>query len=134
MEHRQRPRPHDLDIFETYRASILDAIVDAVGRDETETFSATFRMYHKDGSLVWIDGLGRLFARDDDGQPLRMFGTSHDIRQIQLPSVNAVDIALIINELATNAVRHAFAGLDGSKDSSSRSAARSRWSANRARA
>lgn len=48
---------------------------------ETEQFECEFRMRHKDGRWVWILDRGRVIARDETGQPLRMIGTHTDITE-----------------------------------------------------
>jgi diguanylate cyclase (GGDEF)-like protein/PAS domain S-box-containing protein len=46
---------------------------------EDERYSAEFRMRHAAGQWVWVQANGRVFARDADGQPLRLAGTHLDI-------------------------------------------------------
>jgi PAS domain S-box-containing protein len=45
----------------------------------TPTYDAEFRMRHKDGYWVWILASGKVMARDDQGQPLRVAGIHKDI-------------------------------------------------------
>lgn len=47
----------------------------------TAYFEEQFRMRHKDGTWVWILDRGRVVARDDDGNPIRMIGTHVDINR-----------------------------------------------------
>lgn len=46
---------------------------------KTAFFEEEFRMRRKDGGWVWILDRGRVVARDDDGNPVRMIGTHVDI-------------------------------------------------------
>ncbi|WP_457424921.1 sensor domain-containing diguanylate cyclase [Roseateles sp. P5_E7] len=46
---------------------------------EDERYSAEFRMRHAQGHWVWIQSMGRVFERDDEGRPLRLAGTHMDI-------------------------------------------------------
>jgi PAS domain S-box-containing protein len=48
-------------------------------RGETESYSFETRMKHKDGSWVWVHGRGKIIDWDNEGNPLRMFGTHVDI-------------------------------------------------------
>ncbi|MFW5748679.1 MAG: PAS domain S-box protein [Chloroflexota bacterium] len=48
---------------------------------EIDTYECEVRMKHKDGHWVWVQDRGRVMEWDDDGQPLRMFGTHIDITQ-----------------------------------------------------
>ncbi len=42
-------------------------------------FEAESRIRHKDGHWVWVRDAGKVFSWSDDGKPLWMFGTHHDI-------------------------------------------------------
>jgi PAS domain S-box-containing protein len=55
----------------------LDAILkDCVAR--RVPYSGEYRVIHRDGSVHWLSGRGRLYEADGD-QPLRMLGTATDI-------------------------------------------------------
>ena len=47
----------------------------------TPKYEATYRVRHKDGDWVWIQGTGRVVERDAEGQPLRMLGVALDITE-----------------------------------------------------
>ena len=47
----------------------------------SEEYSATYRMYHRDGHIVWILDRGRVMTRDTEGNPLLMFGTHTDVSE-----------------------------------------------------
>jgi PAS domain S-box-containing protein len=46
---------------------------------ETPLYEIRHRMKHKDGSWRWIMDSGKVFDRDDHGNPLRMIGTYRDV-------------------------------------------------------
>ncbi|MCX5976172.1 MAG: PAS domain S-box protein [Coprothermobacterota bacterium] len=46
---------------------------------ETEYYSFESRMKHKDGHWVWVLGRGKVIEWDENGKPLRIFGTHLDI-------------------------------------------------------
>lgn len=48
---------------------------------ESELFSANFRMKHKDGHWVWINGRGKV-SRDSEGKPTRLVGFNTDVTEI----------------------------------------------------
>lgn len=50
----------------------------------TGQFECEFRMRHKDGHWLWILDRGKVIARDETGQPLRMIGTHTDITEHRL--------------------------------------------------
>jgi PAS domain S-box-containing protein len=46
---------------------------------ETHTFSSEHRLQHRDGSWRWVMLHGKVTARDEQGQPIRVVGTQVDI-------------------------------------------------------
>ena len=48
-------------------------------RGEIPYYEGECRVRHKDGHWVWLYGRGRVLTRDQDGRPLKMFGTHQDI-------------------------------------------------------
>ena len=48
-------------------------------RKVTPWYECDIRMIHKDGSLVWINDRGKVTQWDEEGNPVRMFGTHTDI-------------------------------------------------------
>jgi PAS domain S-box-containing protein len=48
---------------------------------ELNYYECEFRLYHKEGFWVWVSDRGRLSSRTEDGKPLLMSGTYHDITQ-----------------------------------------------------
>lgn len=47
----------------------------------TDYYECVCRIKHKDGHWVWVKGRGKVFTWTDDGKPLMMFGTHHDISE-----------------------------------------------------
>ena len=56
---------------------ILKTINNAI--KDSSTYSVEFRMKHKDGHYVWIEGSGAVIEYDDDKNPIRLCGTHQDI-------------------------------------------------------
>ncbi len=50
---------------------------------ETEQFEATYRMRHKDGSWIWVMDRGQVVERDENGNPVRLAGTTKDVTDRQ---------------------------------------------------
>lgn len=48
---------------------------------ETDFYVCEVRMKHKDGNWVWVLDSGKVISWTDDGKPLRMFGSHHDITE-----------------------------------------------------
>ena len=48
-------------------------------RGERDYYECEARMRHKDGSWKWVLDRGKVISRTQDGQPLWMFGTHHDV-------------------------------------------------------
>ena len=48
---------------------------------ETPAFDCEYRMRRADGSYAWIQGAGRVIARDANGKPLRIVGMHKDIAE-----------------------------------------------------
>ncbi|MEM1402577.1 MAG: EAL domain-containing protein [Pseudomonadota bacterium] len=77
--------PVSIDTFES-RIHIDDL---ALMRDNLEKhltggardFECDIRMRHRDGHWIWIMTRGRVVERDEEGNPLRMFGVHLDIRE-----------------------------------------------------
>jgi PAS domain S-box-containing protein len=44
-----------------------------------ETYSAQFRFKRKDGEWMWIRAIGKIVARNEYGEPMRMVGTHTDV-------------------------------------------------------
>lgn len=53
--------------------------IDRLDSNESQTFSAEYRLRCKDGTYKWIQAQGMVFARDTAGKPLRIVGTDIDI-------------------------------------------------------
>ncbi len=48
---------------------------------EREEYSVEHRLQHKSGAWVWALSRGKVVARDDDGRPIRITGTTTDISE-----------------------------------------------------
>ena len=46
---------------------------------EIESYDAEFRFKHKNGHYMWIQGKGKIVARNEQGEPVRFIGTHADI-------------------------------------------------------
>ncbi|OYU37449.1 MAG: hypothetical protein CFE33_20760 [Pseudorhodobacter sp. PARRP1] len=56
---------------------VLQKIAAAV--DAGSTYSATYRLCRADGTIVWVEGLGRVIETDSSGKPKRMVGALRDV-------------------------------------------------------
>ncbi len=65
--------PDDLKMAESKLSAHFSKISDY--------YDVEYRMKHKDGHWVWIQDRGRVSEWGEDGQPLIMLGTHHDITQ-----------------------------------------------------
>ncbi len=48
---------------------------------ETPAFEAEYRVQHRSGEYIWVLNRGRIFERDENGEPVRALGTHLDITQ-----------------------------------------------------
>ena len=46
---------------------------------KTDIYSSEYRLMHKTGRYVWIQSIGKIIQRDEDGRPVRICGTHRDI-------------------------------------------------------
>ncbi|TGK18607.1 PAS domain S-box protein [Leptospira fluminis] len=58
--------------------SLMENAVNASLQGETKDFHLEYRIFHKDGTVHWIEGKGMVY-RDLKGNPIRMAGTVTDI-------------------------------------------------------
>ncbi len=55
-------------------------------RGESEFYACKYRILRKNGSWSWFVSRGKIVARDNEGNPLRMIGTHTDITERELAS------------------------------------------------
>ncbi len=60
-------------------ALIIQKKLEAHYQGMTEKYEAYYRIRHKDGHTLWIQGIGRVVEWDDEGKPVRMLGVAYDI-------------------------------------------------------
>lgn len=70
---RQLCHPQDLEEAE--------ALLQRHFSGETALFESQFRMRHRQGHWLWVQTCGRLISRDEQGQPLMMYGTHADVSE-----------------------------------------------------
>lgn len=51
----------------------------ATATQNGSTYSTTYRLCRHDGTVVWVEGLGRVIETDPSGRPLRMVGALRDV-------------------------------------------------------
>ena len=81
--------PHELtaDLRESYNRvhpddlPFVQATIQAHFQQRTSAYEVEHRVRCKDGSYKWINSRGKVVARDADGAPLRMVGTTTDITE-----------------------------------------------------
>ncbi len=76
------------------------AIYDEHISQRTPSYEAEFRMRAKDGSWRWILSRGRVFARDDAGEALRMVGTHLDITERKRNEQEMARLASVVEQAA----------------------------------
>ncbi|WP_374511788.1 PAS domain S-box protein [Niveibacterium sp.] len=59
----------------------ISAVMTAHMRGETTSSEFDYRIVTKSGEVRWVNGKGRVVARDTQGKPLRMVGTISDITE-----------------------------------------------------
>ena len=69
-------------IHEDDRMIVMDA-VDRFRNNKLSEFSMQFRMYHKDGHILWVNSRA-IALRDDDGIATRLIGTHRDMTDYKL--------------------------------------------------
>ncbi len=74
-------------------------------RGEIDFYSFESRMKHKRGDFVWLQGRGKIIEWDEDGKPLRMFGTHIDITERKLVDTKIKSL-LAEKELILKEVHH----------------------------
>nr|WP_246344123.1 Hint domain-containing protein [Acidocella aromatica] len=72
-----RVHPEDLEY--------VKATMQAHFEGKTESYEVEHRLRCKDGSYKWVLSRGKVVSRDDDGNALRMTGTTTDITKIRAP-------------------------------------------------
>ncbi len=97
---RKRVHPEDLNQAEARIKSYL--------RGESKEYSVEFRFRTKTGDWMWIQGRGRIFEYDDQGNPIRFTGTHHDINDRK----KAEHALKISNETLEEKVRERTAELE----------------------
>lgn len=65
----------------------------------TESYTAEYRMRHRQGHWVWVQANGKVLARDPQGQPLRAIGTIQDISTRKRQSEQGMDLLQQIKSL-----------------------------------
>lgn len=50
-------------------------------KGKSEGYNAEFRFLHKNGDYIWIRAMGKIVARDEEGNPTRFVGTHSDITE-----------------------------------------------------
>ncbi len=63
------------DDMESVQANIMMAL------KEDQPYRATYRLRHADGHYLWVSDQGRVVARSQEGQPLRIIGAFSDVTQ-----------------------------------------------------
>ena len=74
-------------------------------KGETDFYSFESRMRHADGNWIWTLGRGKVTEWDDDGKPLRMFGTHMDISERKLADEKILNL-LSEKDLILKEVHH----------------------------
>jgi len=57
----------------------VQRILDEYLRGDSGEYESEHRIQTKTGEWIWIHGRGKVFARDEEGRPVRMVGVSRDI-------------------------------------------------------
>ena len=65
---------------------------------ELDFYEVEARMKHKSGHYVWVQALGKLIERDDEGKPKRMIGTHLDITERKISEEQMIVATQLLNE------------------------------------
>lgn len=57
-------------------------------------YESEFRMRHKSGRWIWILSKGKVIDWDEDGKPLKMFGTHTDITELKLMQQQLKEVSI----------------------------------------
>lgn len=87
-------------------------------RGETPNYRNEYRCRHRDGHWVWLLSVGKIVARDAQGEPLRIVGTVRDITAEKRMSEEGADLlrrieTMMRDVLAGPAANAAAGGTDG---------------------
>ncbi|MBP7633734.1 PAS domain S-box protein [Candidatus Ozemobacteraceae bacterium] len=77
----ETPKTMD-DIYAIIHPDDLDSIDHALqehNAGKTDHYYAEFRLKSKSGEWTWVNGIGRIIERDENGQPARLIGISTEI-------------------------------------------------------
>ena len=62
-------------------------------RGETEYYDCECRMKHKDGQWIWILDRGKVVETDEEGNPIKMYGTHQDITRSKQTEQMIIEIS-----------------------------------------
>lgn len=63
------------------KSSVYDVLHNHL-RGETEFYESIHRLKHRNGQWIWIQDRGRVFSRDQSGNPIRVIGTHTDVSDV----------------------------------------------------
>lgn len=85
----------------------LYRIMDEYLSGKSEVYHSTFRFFHPDGKLHWIEGIGVISEYDDQGEPLLVIGLNRDITEEQ----EAKERLMRTNSLLSSVLEHMPSGV-----------------------
>jgi len=57
------------------------AALDSHLRGDSDEYVSEYRLHHRDGHLIWVQGHARVTSRNEDGSPRRLVGTMTDVTE-----------------------------------------------------
>lgn len=85
----------------------LYRIMDDYLSGKEEVYHSTFRFFHPDGTLHWIEGIGVISEYDSEGDPLQVIGLNRDITEEQ----ESRERLMRTNSLLTSVLEHMPSGV-----------------------
>jgi len=76
---------------------VMETVQKAIREDKS--YVVEFRMRHRDGHYVWIQGSGGISQRESDGSALKLSGTHQDITQRKLLEIERQNSAAYLSTL-----------------------------------
>lgn len=75
-----------------------NSLLDKHFKGELPYYESETRMKHKNGQWIWVLNRGKVTSRDEDGNPILMYGTHKDITERKNAELALIDSENLLNE------------------------------------